>query len=303
MGLFKKLSEKLFKPKKMMRDARKVIGLKSRIDADLFDEIEEILMQADVGYETTEKIMQRMKSDPRTHKEGSADIILELLYDAMSDILEKNERKLDVNGHRPYVILVVGVNGAGKTTTIGKIAQTLGEQGKKCMFVAADTFRAAAINQLRIWADRTNSLFSTKDEGSDPASVCYEALSSPEAQQCDVIMIDTAGRLHTRKELMEELRKIDRVIKKVMPDAPHETILVLDATTGQNAVEQAKIFRDVVGVTGIVMTKLDGTAKGGILCAIRDLFEIPVLKIGVGESAEDLQDFDPQEYVDALFAE
>jgi fused signal recognition particle receptor len=193
------------------------------------------------------------------------------------------------------------VNGTGKTTTIGKLAKQWRDQGKRVMLVAADTFRAAATEQLTIWAERTGATIVKREMGADPGAVCHEALSSPEAREHDVILIDTAGRLHTRSNLMEELRKIHRVIQKVMPDAPHETLLVLDATTGQNAVNQAKVFGEMIRITGIIMTKLDGTAKGGVLIAIRDQFDIPILKIGIGEQVEDLRDFDPRGFVDALF--
>ncbi|MBN1517713.1 signal recognition particle-docking protein FtsY [Candidatus Sumerlaeota bacterium] len=302
-GLLSKLSQKLFKPKTVVREVRRLAGLKSKVDADFLDEMEDILIHGDVGVETTQKIIEFIRKDPRTHKETDPHIIVDLMYDAMFEIFQQDERKLAFGPQKPYVVLVVGVNGTGKTTTIGKMALELTNQGKEVLLIAADTFRAAAVEQLGIWANRTGCGLVMRPEGSDPASVCYDGLTCADAKYADVILIDTAGRLHTKIDLMEELKKIDRVIKKVMPGAPHETLLVLDATTGQNAINQAKIFNEAVNVTGIVMTKYDGTAKGGIIVAVRDIFKIPILKVGVGEGAEDLRDFEPQEFVDALFAE
>ena len=303
-GFFNRLTGGLVKTKKnMVSKVRLSVGMHSRLDADLFDEMEEILIQADVGMDATMKIVDWMRKDPRADKEDNAEIILDLLYDAIFEIIQRHERTLEIGPERPYVILVIGVNGTGKTTTIGKIAQTLKDNGLSTMLVAADTFRAAAVEQLEIWAKRTKSEFIAQQLGADPASVCFDALQAAKAKKVDVVLIDTAGRLHTKVNLMEELKKVDRVIKKQIPEAPHETLLILDATTGQNAVSQAKTFSEATGVSGLVMTKLDGTAKGGILIAIRDQFDIPILKIGVGEDVEDLQDFNPQEYVDALFAE
>ena len=302
-GFFSRLSEKLSKTKNsMVAKTRRLIGLRSSVDEDLFEEMEEILIQADVGVNTTMKIVEQMREDFRTHKETNPEVVLKLLREAILATIQQDEEFV-IGPERPHVVLVVGVNGTGKTTTIGKIAQTLKEQGLSTMLVAADTFRAAAVEQLEIWAERTGSEFAAQKIGADPAAVCFDALGSGKAKDIDVILIDTAGRLHTKVNLMEELKKIVRVIQKQLPGAPHQTLLALDATTGQNAVNQAQIFSEAVGVTGLVMTKLDGTAKGGILIAIRDLFKLPILKIGVGESVEDLRDFHAEEFVEALFEE
>jgi fused signal recognition particle receptor len=229
--------------------------------------------------------------------------LLGVFKDQMRRIVGHGERNLSPKGRKPYVLLVVGVNGVGKTTTIGKIAAQYHEQGLKTMLVAGDTFRAAAIEQLDIWAKRTNSHFVSKGMGADPAGVAFDSIEEARQRNVDVVLIDTAGRLHTKVNLMEELKKIVRVVGKLMPDAPHETLLVLDATTGQNAISQAKVFTESIPITGLIMTKLDGTAKGGVLIGIRNLFEVPVMKIGIGEGVEDLRDFKSEEFVDALFAE
>ncbi|MBI3736200.1 signal recognition particle-docking protein FtsY, partial [Candidatus Sumerlaeota bacterium] len=219
------------------------------------------------------------------------------------DILSVGNRAIDLGRPAPTVILIVGVNGTGKTTTIGKLALEFTREGKSVLLVAADTFRAAAVNQLGIWAERTGAQIVRKDDGADPAAVCYEALESARKSPPDVILIDTAGRLHTKTYLMDELSKVIRVIKKIYPDAPHETILVLDATTGQNALSQTATFKEVAQLTGLIMTKLDGTAKGGILIALKEAHGLPIFKIGIGEAPEDLRDFNPGEFADALFAQ
>jgi len=267
----------------------------------MLEEIEMILVQSDVGIETTTKIIDQMRRSDEARKAESPEELIRVFQNAIHEIVGRGERRIALQPIPPTVILVVGVNGGGKTTTIGKLAAEFRGQGKSVMMVAADTFRAAAVEQLAIWAERTGSKIVKQAMGSDPGSVCYDALASADARSCDAILIDTAGRLHTKSNLMEELRKINRVIRKVMPDAPHETLLILDATTGQNAVSQARLFSEAVGVTGIVMTKLDGTAKGGILVAVRDLFDIPILKIGIGEGEDDLRDFDARDFVEALF--
>ena len=303
-GLFSRLKNRLSKTKNnIITKVRQAIRLKGKVDEELLEEIEEILIQADVGVDTTMKIVDRLREEVRSRGITEAEDLTPVFKEILHEIIRKHERYLEIGEARPWVILVVGVNGTGKTTTIGKLARHFREQGLSVMLVAGDTFRAAAVEQLEIWSKRTDSQFSKQATGTDPASVCYDALNAAKARNTDVVLIDTAGRLHTKVNLMEELKKMVRVIRKIMPDAPHESLIVLDATTGQNAINQMKIFSDAVPLTGVIMTKLDGTAKGGILIAIRDLFDIPVLKIGIGEKAEDLRDFNPEEFVDALFAE
>lgn len=301
-GLFQRLKRRLSKTKdSIIGRLKRAITLSGRLDEDLIEKIEEILIQGDVGVETTMKITDQLRRLPEARKIDSPERITDLLKDLLRRVIERNGRKLEIGPQRPFVILVVGVNGTGKTTTIAKLARRFRDQGLSTMLVAADTFRAAAIEQLQIWAERTESDFISQGMGADAASVCFDALQAARARKTDVVLIDTAGRLHTKVNLMEELKKIVRVIKRQMPDAPHETLLVLDATTGQNAISQTRIFSEAVPVTGIVMTKLDGTAKGGILVAIGDLFDIPIVLIGVGEDQEDLRDFDAAEFLDALF--
>jgi fused signal recognition particle receptor len=281
-GFFARLKRQLSRTKDtLVSRVREAITLHGKADEELLEEIETILIQADVGIETTTKIVERMRKDREARKAGaSSDALIGCFKQALSDIVSHDERTLRLRAGEPTIMLVIGVNGVGKTTTIGKVAKQYREQGKRVMLVAGDTFRAAAVEQITIWAERTGSLLVKREMGADSAAVCYEALASPEARACDVILIDTAGRLHTKSNLMEELKKIYRVIKKVNPDAPHETLLILDATTGQNALNQARIFSEVAPLTGFIMTKLDGTAKGGILVALRDLFDIPVLRSG-----------------------
>ncbi len=301
-GFFSRLKNRLGKTKTGLIDkVRDVITFHGKVDEELFEEIEMLLVQADVGIETTEKIIKKIRKKAAAKRAESAEELIQIFKDALFEIVSHDERNIRLADTPPTVILVVGVNGVGKTTTIGKLAGAWRKAGKRVMLVAGDTFRAAAVEQLSIWAERTGCEIAKKEMGTDPAAVCYEALSSGLAKQMDVILIDTAGRLHTKGHLMDELEKVHRVIKKVMPDAPHETVLILDATTGQNAIMQARAFTDIVQCSGLIMTKLDGTAKGGILIAIRDLFDIPVLKIGIGEEEEDLRDFDAAEYLDALF--
>jgi fused signal recognition particle receptor len=280
---------------------RAAIKAAGKVDEKLIERIEEILIKADVGAETTMRIVDEMKEFEA--RGASTDELLESFKTQLHQIVGTGERSLERMGHKPYVLLVIGVNGVGKTTTIGKMAAEYRAAGLKVMIVAGDTFRAAAVEQLEIWAKRTGAEFVSKGMGSDPAGIAYDAITKAAAEQFDVVLIDTAGRLHTKTNLMEELKKIVRVVDKLMPGAPHETLLVLDATTGQNAISQAKVFTEAINTTGIVMTKLDGTAKGGVLIGIRNLFKIPVVKIGVGEGVEDLRDFNPGEFVDALFAE
>jgi fused signal recognition particle receptor len=301
-GFFSRLKERLTKTKNnLITRVKEVIRLRGKIDENLLEDIEEILIQADVGVETTTKITDRIREQARARGFVEAEKVTPLFKEILSEILRKNERLLKISDQRPFVILVVGVNGTGKTTTIGKLAKHFKSQGLSTMLVAGDTFRAAAVEQLEIWAERTQSAFVKQDMGADPASVCFDALHSARSKNIDVVLIDTAGRLHTKVNLMAELEKIVRVIKKVLPEAPHESLIVLDATTGQNAISQMNIFSKAVPLSGLVMTKLDGTAKGGILIAIRDLFNVPILKIGIGEQVDDLRDFNPGEFVEALF--
>ena len=302
MGFFNKIKEGL----KKTRDA--VIGqidsmLKSftKIDDELFEELEELLVMGDVGVPTAEKICEELKK--KVKKEGikNPNEIHRLLEETVSDMLRGGE-ELDLST-TPSIILVIGVNGVGKTTTIGKLANHLTKQGKKVILAAGDTFRAAAIEQLEIWADRSHCEIIKQNEGSDPAAVIYDAISAAKARHADVIICDTAGRLHNKKPLMDELAKINRIIDRELPDASKEKLLVLDATTGQNAVNQAEQFSLATGITGIVLTKLDGTAKGGVVLAIKEGLGIPVKYIGVGEQIDDLQPFAAEDFAKALFAQ
>ena len=301
MGLFSKIKEGL----KKTRDA--IVGqidtvLKSftKIDENLFEELEEILIMGDVGMTTAEKICNELRA--RVKKEGikEPEKIHDLLADVISEMLSGGQ-ELMVNT-KPSIILVIGVNGVGKTTTIGKMAANFVKQGKKVTLAAADTFRAAAIEQLQIWAERSGADIIKQNEGSDPAAVVFDSISSAKAKGSDVIIVDTAGRLHNKKNLMAELEKINRIIDRELPDADKEVLLVLDATTGQNAVNQTKEFKNAAGITGIVLTKLDGTAKGGVVLAIKEELDVPVKYIGVGEQIDDLQPFNPDEFARALFA-
>lgn len=283
---------------------------KSTIDDEVLDNLEEILVTSDVGVETTLKIVKRIQERVARDKYTSAGELNKLLREEIVLLLEENKSSDNNNFNtlkdlpaQPYVIMVVGVNGVGKTTTIGKLANQFKLAGKKVVIGAADTFRAAAVDQLTIWADRVGVLIISQGMGADPASVAYDAVSSAKAQGADVCIIDTAGRLHNKINLMNELSKIRRVMQKVIPDAPHEILLVLDASTGQNAIEQARQFIAATDVNALALTKLDGTAKGGVVIGISDQFKIPVKYIGVGEKMEDLQLFDRNEFVKSLFNE
>ncbi|NLM75947.1 MAG: signal recognition particle-docking protein FtsY [Clostridiaceae bacterium] len=271
-----------------------------KIDEDLFEELEEVLIMSDMGIETSLEIISELretvKRDKITDTDGVRKAIMEIISSKLED--ENTELRISTN---PSVIVVIGVNGVGKTTSIGKIANLLKQQGKKVVVAAADTFRAAAIDQLEIWTKRAGVQLIKHTEGADPSAVIYDAIQHCKSKDCDVLICDTAGRLHTKKNLMEELKKIFRIIQRELPDADVETLLVLDATTGQNAVSQAKTFSEVSQLTGIVLTKLDGTAKGGIVVSIKNEFNVPVKFIGVGEQMEDLQPFEPKEFVKALF--
>ncbi|MHA2939843.1 signal recognition particle-docking protein FtsY [Vibrio sp. RC27] len=274
-----------------------------KIDDELFEELEEQLLIADVGMDTTMKIIKNLteKASRQELKDGEA--LYALLKEEMADILVQVEKPLEVDTAKtPYVILMVGVNGVGKTTTIGKLAKQFQNEGKKVMLAAGDTFRAAAVEQLQVWGQRNNVPVIAQHTGADSASVIYDAIEAAKARGVDVVIADTAGRLQNKANLMEELRKIVRVMKKVDDSAPHEIMLTLDAATGQNAISQAKLFSDIAPVTGITLTKLDGTAKGGVIFAIADQFSIPIRYIGVGEGIDDLRPFETQQFIDALFS-
>ena len=279
---------------------------KSKVDDDVLDQLEEILISADVGVETTLKIIERLQERVQRDKYVGTNELNKMLKEEITVLLTEHEAEEHDDfsfstPHKPYVIMVVGVNGVGKTTTIGKLASRLKNSGKKVVLGAADTFRAAAVDQLVIWSERAGVPIVKQGMGADPASVAYDTLKSAVAQDADVVLIDTAGRLHNKINLMNELTKIRNVMRKVVPDAPHEVLLVLDGSTGQNAYQQAKEFTKATDVTALAVTKLDGTAKGGVVIGIADQFQIPVKFIGVGEKIEDLQIFDKKEFVASLF--
>lgn len=300
MGLFKKIKEGLKKTRdSVVSQIDSMLKSFTKIDEELFEELTELLVMGDVGIQTAEQITDELRV--RVKKEGIKDpkVITQLLQEVVADMLRGDE-ELKITT-KPSIILVIGVNGVGKTTTIGKLANNLKKQGKSVLLAAADTFRAAAIEQLEIWADRSGCDIVKQNEGSDPAAVIYDAISAAKARNTDVIICDTAGRLHNKKHLMDELSKIGRVIDRELPDADKEYLLVLDATTGQNAVNQAEQFSKATGITGIVLTKLDGTAKGGVVLAIKNGLGIPVKYIGVGEQIDDLQEFVPEDFAKALF--
>ena len=300
MGLFKKIKEGLKKTRdSVVSQIDSMLKSFTKIDEELFEELTELLVMGDVGIQTAEQITDELRV--RVKKEGIKDPkeVTQLLQEVVADMLRGGE-ELKIST-KPSIILVIGVNGVGKTTTIGKLANNLKKQGKSVLLAAADTFRAAAIEQLEIWADRSGCDIVKQNEGSDPAAVIYDAISAAKARNTDVIICDTAGRLHNKKHLMDELAKIGRVIDRELPDADKEYLLVLDATTGQNAVNQAEQFSKATGITGIVLTKLDGTAKGGVVLAIKNGLGIPVKYIGVGEQIDDLQEFVPEDFAKALF--
>lgn len=302
MGFFDKLKEGLFKTKSAI--VGKIDALfKSfvKVDEDLFDELEELLISADIGVNTTEEILDELRDTVKDKRiKEPADVKAELFSILKRMIGEHEPLNLST---KPSVILVIGVNGVGKTTSIGKMAAELKRSGKKVVVAAADTFRAAAAEQLSVWCDRAGVDIIKQAAGADPASVVFDAINAVKSRGADVLIIDTAGRLHNKKNLMDELAKIDRVIKRELPEAAKETLLVLDATTGQNAVYQAKEFKEASNITGLVLTKLDGTAKGGIIISIRKELGIPVKFIGVGEQIDDMKHFDSKEFAEALFEE
>ncbi|MDI6776684.1 MAG: signal recognition particle-docking protein FtsY [Syntrophales bacterium] len=273
------------------------------IDQKLFEELEEALITADVGPAFTYDLIEKMKERVKRRELKSPELLRSILRDYMMDILRKNESPLLIPRNELFTIMVVGVNGTGKTTTVGKMAYSFQEEGRSVLLAAADTFRAAAIEQLEIWSQRVGVPLVKQKTGSDPSAVVFDALHMAKSNKIDTVIVDTAGRLHTKVNLMEELKKMKRIMGRELPGAPHEILLVLDATTGQNAITQAKMFNEDIGVTGIVLTKLDGTAKGGVIIRIAREFNIPIRYIGIGEGLDDLRRFDSKEFVNAIFGE
>ena len=302
MGFFDRLKKGLNKTRENLTNKieKLIIGY-ADIDDAFLDELEETLIMADVGVTTTEKLMAAVRKGIKKKEINSPEDLKPFLAKEIAGILEQGEETTRMARTGLTVMLVVGVNGAGKTTTIGKLSAYYREQGKKVMLAAADTFRAAAIDQLAVWSQRTDASFIRHEEGSDPAAVAFDAVKAARARDIDILIVDTAGRLQTKANLMEELKKIHRVISREIPGAPHETLLVLDATTGQNAVSQAKLFTQAAPISGVVLTKLDGTAKGGVVISIKSELSMPVKWIGVGEKVEDLRPFVPEEFAKALF--
>lgn len=300
MGLFDKIKQGLKKTRdNISNQINSMLHSFTKIDEELFEELEELLIMGDVGMNTAEKICGDLRK--RVKEQGITDpnAIMDILEDVVADMISGDE---ELNLHtKPSVILVIGVNGVGKTTSIGKLAAKFKAEGKSVILGAADTFRAAAIEQLEIWADRAGVPIIKHGEGADPAAVVYDTVAAAKARNCDIVICDTAGRLHNKKNLMDELAKISRTIDKVLPDCDREVLLVLDAATGQNAINQAKEFKEAAGITGIILTKLDGTAKGGVVLPIREELGLPVKFIGVGEQVDDLQPFDAHDFARALF--
>lgn len=301
MGLFDRLKESLTKTRKSFIEKVETIFTGRKIDEETLEELEETLILSDVGTKASSEIMTVIREKAKKGEAKDVDSVKELLKKEMIEILGDSQ-PIVVHGNKPFVILAVGVNGVGKTTTIGKLARRFRSQGLSVLLAAGDTFRAAGIEQLEIWAKRADSQLVKHQKGSDPAAVAFDAVVAAQHRGIDVVIVDTAGRLHTKSSLMEELKKVKRTIEKAMIGAPQEILLVVDATTGQNAIRQAELFNEAIGVTGIALAKLDGTAKGGIVFAIRKILGIPVRLIGVGEGIDDLRDFDPKEFVEALFS-
>jgi len=300
LGIFEKLRQGLSKTRKSLVENTTSLFSGRAIDENLLEELEELLIMADVGPQSASSITTALRENVKKGKIRNAAGLKTLLKEEIKKILKQGP-KIICAGEKPYVILTVGVNGVGKTTTIGKLARRFTDSGFSVTLAAADTFRAAAIEQLEIWAQRSGSQIVKHRSGADSAAVAFDAVASARAKNIDTVIIDTAGRLHTKTNLMEELKKVKRVVSKEVSSAPHEVLLVVDATSGQNAIIQAKIFNEAVGVTGIALTKLDGTAKGGIILAINKELGIPVKLIGVGEAVDDLQDFNAEDFVEALF--
>lgn len=301
-GFFKRLKEGLTKTRNSIADSFANLFKASEIDDDFYDNLEETLIMSDMGYETTERIIEDLKDKVKEMKLKEADACRDLIINIIRDQMSVDENAYDFE-EKKTVILVIGVNGVGKTTSIGKLAAQYKSRGKKVLMAAADTFRAAAIDQLKTWSNRAGVEIIAQSEGADPSAVVYDAVAAAKARNTDILLIDTAGRLHNKKNLMDELGKMRRIISREYPEANVETLIVLDGTTGQNALEQARQFSQVTEINGIIITKLDGTAKGGIAIAIQSELNVPVKYIGIGEKIEDLQRFDPGNYVTALFAD
>ena len=300
-GFFSRLKKGLFKTKQNIGSGFLNLFRGKKIDDALFEELEEQLLIADVGFDTTQKIIGALTQHASRKELKDADALHELLKQEMKSILDVVDKPLNIDSHKPFVILMVGVNGVGKTTTIGKLARQFQQQGKSVMLAAGDTFRAAAVEQLQVWGERNNIPVIAQHTNADSASVIFDAIQAAKAKKIDVLIADTAGRLQNKSHLMDELKKIVRVIKKQDETAPHEIMLTIDAGTGQNAISQTKLFNEAVGVTGMALTKLDGTAKGGIIFSIADQFNIPIRYIGVGEKIEDLRPFVADDFINALF--
>lgn len=301
-GFFSRLVKGLLKTKQNIGAGFRSFFLGKKIDDELFEELEEQLLIADIGVPTTSKIIKNLTEHASRKELQDAELLYQQLKVEMADILEPVARPLEIDStKKPYVILMVGVNGVGKTTTIGKLARKFQAEGKSVMLAAGDTFRAAAVEQLQVWGERNHIPVVAQSTGSDSASVIFDAMQSAAARNIDILIADTAGRLQNKNNLMDELKKIVRVMKKYDETAPHEIMLTLDAGTGQNAISQAKLFNEAVGLTGISLTKLDGTAKGGVIFAIADQFKLPIRYIGVGEKIEDLREFNAKEFIEALF--
>ena len=303
-GFFEKLKQGLSKTHQgfVEKIDRLFLGKKT-VDQDLLDELEGLLYEADLGVKTSGQLIEGVKQGLKRDELQEPDKVKEFIKQEILRILKLGEKpiSIDFSQTKPFVFMVVGVNGTGKTTTIGKIAHQYSSQGKKVLIGAADTFRAAAVEQLEIWANRVGADFIKQSKGSDPSAVAFDAIHAAKARDIDLVFIDTAGRLHTKVKLMEELKKLKRIVSRECPGAPHEILLVLDATTGQNAISQAKLFNEAIGVTGIALTKLDGTAKGGIIIGITEEMKIPIRYIGIGEAIDDLKEFNADEFVKALF--
>ena len=301
-GFFAKIKAGLSKTRNnIISSVENVLSSFTKIDEDLYEELEEALIMADIGVDTSLYIIEKLREKVKDEKIHDPAEVKGAIIRVITEILEKDDEPFELS--HPSVVLIIGVNGVGKTTTIGKLTHNYMENGKTVLLAAADTFRAAAIDQLQVWADRNNAQLIKHQENSDPGAVVYDAVQAAKARNTDILICDTAGRLHNKKNLMEELRKIAKIVNKEYPDAKVETLLVLDATTGQNALQQAKLFKEVADITGLVLTKLDGTAKGGIVLAIKHEMNIPVRYIGVGEQIDDLQEFNSKDFAKALFGE